>query len=566
MKVCRHVLVLGVVYALVQCAHGDEAEAEAKAEAKVAEDSGFKLPDVHFEFLETFQEKDIFENGWVLSQDTRYTGQVWKHEAHPGQAFMEDKALYTGEPHKHYGISKTLSEPFDFTGKDVVVQFETRWHNDLSCGGAYLKFLAHSEDFKGEELSESSPYVLMFGPDVCGDSVKKIHLIFRHQNPVTKEFEEKHCKKNVNVFEGKDKRTHLYTLVIKHADQSFQVFVDHKIAMQGKLTSEDDFKPTFNPPEEIDDPDDFKPEDWVDEAQIPDPEAVKPDDWDEEAPKRIPDPHATKPAGWRDDLPAQIPNPDEEKPDDWDEEEDGEWEAAPIANPECKSLPGCGQWIPPYIDNPDYKGKWTAPMIDNPDYQGIWAPKQIKNPHYFYQAKPSDNLPKIGAVAIEILANDVGVQFDNILIATDEAKVKEFAKATWEVKQPIEQERIAEGLKEKKKEERLKLLEDGGLLGFIQYGWEETLAVVMEYKVIAFSAIILVLGLMVQWCISGKKPANADHKKDDDSAKPEDDSKEEKEEKADTTEGDEDDGEDEDDKDGSKKEGQRVRRRTRRAE
>ena len=39
--------------------------------------------------------------------------------------------------------------------------------------------------------------------------------------------------------------------------------------------------PSVNPPKEIDDPDDKKPEDWVDEAKIDDPEATKPDDWDE---------------------------------------------------------------------------------------------------------------------------------------------------------------------------------------------------------------------------------------------------------------------------------------------
>ena len=45
----------------------------------------------------------------------------------------------------------------------------------------------------------------------------------------------------------------------------------------------------------IDDPNDSKPSDWVDEAQIVDPDATKPDDWDEDAPKKIPDMDATIP-------------------------------------------------------------------------------------------------------------------------------------------------------------------------------------------------------------------------------------------------------------------------------
>jgi len=31
--------------------------------------------------------------------------------------------------------------------------------------------------------------------------------------------------------------------------------------------------------------------------------------------------------------------------------------------------PGCGEWVPPKIKNPKYKGKWSAPIIDNPNYK-----------------------------------------------------------------------------------------------------------------------------------------------------------------------------------------------------
>ena len=37
----------------------------------------------------------------------------------------------------------------------------------------------------------------------------------------------------------------------------------------------EDFDPPVNPPKEISDPDDKKPEDWVDEQKIADPEATK---------------------------------------------------------------------------------------------------------------------------------------------------------------------------------------------------------------------------------------------------------------------------------------------------
>ena len=39
--------------------------------------------------------------------------------------------------------------------------------------------------------------------------------------------------------------------------------------------------------QEIDDPEDKKPEDWVEEAKIDDPNAKKPDDWDESAVTKV---------------------------------------------------------------------------------------------------------------------------------------------------------------------------------------------------------------------------------------------------------------------------------------
>lgn len=53
----------------------------------------------------------------------------------------------------------------------------------------------------------------MFGPDKCGEDYK-LHFIFRHKNPKTGEFEEKHAKKPDSDLRTyyTDKKTHLYTL------------------------------------------------------------------------------------------------------------------------------------------------------------------------------------------------------------------------------------------------------------------------------------------------------------------------------------------------------------------
>jgi Calreticulin family len=90
-------------------------------------------------------------------------------------------------------------------------------------------------------------------------------------------------------------------------NNTYDVLVNGNSLNRGNLL--EDFTPPVNPPAEIDDPEDKKPEDWVDASRIQDPDAKKPDDWDEDAPYEIIDEDAQKPEGWLDDEPLTIPDP-----------------------------------------------------------------------------------------------------------------------------------------------------------------------------------------------------------------------------------------------------------------
>merc|ERR1712232_203740 len=175
-----------------------------------------------------------------------------------------------------------------------------------------------------------------------------------------------------------DTFSHVYTLIIK-PDQSYQVLIDNVEKRSGNLVDDWDFLG----PKEIKDPNQSKPEDWVDEATIPDPEAVKPEGWD--------------------DIPQFIVDPDAEQPEDWDTELDGDWEA-------------------PLMPNPDYEGEWSAPMIPNPDYQGPWVHPMIPNPDYVHD----DHIYEFNTagVGIEIWQVKSGTIFDNILVTDDVAEAK----------------------------------------------------------------------------------------------------------------------------------------------
>ncbi|KAL9060497.1 MAG: hypothetical protein Q9162_000670 [Coniocarpon cinnabarinum] len=343
----------------------------------------------------------------------------------------EDKGLVLKDKAAHHAISSIFPKKIDNKGKTLVVQYETKLQDELQCGGAYMKLLKDTKALKQEEFSNASPYVIMFGPDKCG-TTNKVHFIFKHKNPKTGEYEEKHMTGAPSIVN--DKLSHLYTLVVK-PDNSFEVQIDGVSKKNGTLL--DDFSPSVMPPKEIDDPKDKKPDDWVDEAKIPDPEAKKPEDWDEDAPYEIPDEEAEKPDDWLDDEPQMIDDPEAEKPEDWDDEEDGDWQPPKVPNPKCQEASGCGEWKRPTKKNPDYKGKWSPPMIDNPAYQGVWKPRKIKNPDFF-EAKDVSAFEPIGALGIELWSMQANILFDNIYIGhsiDDATKIKE---ETWDIKSASE--------------------------------------------------------------------------------------------------------------------------------
>ena len=271
-------------------------------------------------FSETFQSEKIFvpDGSWTLSTQSKYYGQPVKvlptGENLPG--LETDLGLQLTQEMKHYGLASQFSEPIVVKGKGLFVQYEVKFIETFNCGGAYIKLLRESLPSL-DLLDSSTPYSIMFGPDKCG-ATNKVHFIVQYQNPIDKSWEEKHFNETIPVLSNK--HTHLYTLAI-HPDSSFEIYIDNKEAKRGHLLTH--LRPPINPDEMINDPEDKKPSDWVDEPEIDDPDAVKPDDWDESQPRKIVDPNATKPEGWLDDAPEEVPNPDVQKPEDWDDEQVG---------------------------------------------------------------------------------------------------------------------------------------------------------------------------------------------------------------------------------------------------
>merc|ERR1711896_87146 len=213
-----------------------------------------------------------------------------------------------------------------------------------------------------------------------------------------------------------DGTSHLYTLIVK-PDNTVRVEIDQEKIYEGSLMEDWELLK----PKKISDPDDKKPDDWVDDSMIDDPEDKKPDDWVEE--KRIVD-------------------ADAKKPEDWDDEEDGEWE-------------------PPMKDNPDYKGEWFVKRISNPAYKGIWSAREIDNPEY----KDDPNLylyEDFGFIGFDLWQVKGGAIFDNVIITDDVGEADKFAEK-WKALNAKEKElKDAADKEEKAKDEAEKKDDDKG--------------------------------------------------------------------------------------------------------
>ena len=180
-------------------------------------------------FVETFQSG---MGAWSLSSAADYAGQpVSLAAADLPAPFDQDKGLLLEKEMKRYGVAAPFASPLDVTDKPFVLQYEVELTGGLTCGGAYLKVLASTDELDVAKLDGETPYVIMFGPDKCGDT-NKVHFIFRHQNPVSGAWEEKHLKSPPSP--KTDKKAHVYTLVVR-PDNEYEIFIDGASQKKGSL-------------------------------------------------------------------------------------------------------------------------------------------------------------------------------------------------------------------------------------------------------------------------------------------------------------------------------------------
>jgi calreticulin len=330
-------------------------------------------------FKETFADGAKWKDRWVQSGAKKDGQSAGDFKLTAGEFYGDaeaDKGIQTAQDAKFYFLTAKAPKAFSNRGKKLVVQFSVKHEQNIDCGGGYIKLLPADTDQKA--FTGDSEYAIMFGPDICGTSTKRVHVIFTYKGKNLL------IKKDIKC--ESDRLTHVYTLIV-NPDNTYEVRIDGAKKESGSLFEDWEFLK----PKTIPDPNVSKPSDWVDNPKMDDPEDVKPADYD--------------------DIAKEIPDPDAAKPEDWDEESDGAWEAPKIPNPEFK-----GEWKPKQIKNPAYKGKWVQPEIANPEFE---ADDEV----YAF-----DNL---GAVGFDLWQVKAGTIFDNIIVTDSVKEAEDLLAATF---------------------------------------------------------------------------------------------------------------------------------------
>merc|ERR1719440_542533 len=293
--------------------------------------------------MSTWKESEGTQGKWALA-----TGKWFKDE-------KEDQGIQTGEDSKFFGVSAAF-DSFSNEGKELIVQYQAKYEKDVECGGGYLKIGPKMDD--QTKFGDPTVYNIMFGPDKCGYT-KRTHLIFNYKGKNVLK------KSDLDYKQEGEGTSHLYRMILK-PDNTVRVEIDEEKIYEGSIKDDWDVLK----PKEIDDPEDKKPSDWVEDSMMDDSEG--------------------------------------KKPDDWDDEEDGEWEA-------------------PMKDNPEFKGEWYVKRISNPAYKGFWEAKKIANPEYVDDDKVY-LYKDFSFIGFDLWQVKGGSIFDNIIITDDVAEADKFAE------------------------------------------------------------------------------------------------------------------------------------------
>lgn len=130
-------------------------------------------------FLEQFT--GDWQERWTPSEATKktavggetfsYVGKWSVEEPFKEVSIVGDKGLVAKDKATHHAISAPIAKPVNPKGKTLVVQYEAKFQKVGNCGGGYVKLLEEGA-LANKEFSDTTPWVIMFGPDLTCPGTK----------------------------------------------------------------------------------------------------------------------------------------------------------------------------------------------------------------------------------------------------------------------------------------------------------------------------------------------------------------------------------------------------------
>ncbi|XP_040846808.1 calreticulin-3 [Ochotona curzoniae] len=238
-------------------------------------------------FQEEFLDGERWRNRWVQSTNNSQFGHFRVSSGKFYGHKEKDKGLQTTQNGRFYAISARF-KPFSNKGKTLVLQYTVKHEQKMDCGGGYVKLFPADVDQRN--LSGQSQYYIMFGPDICGFDIKKVHVILHFKNQYHANKKSIRCK--VDGF------THLYALVLR-PDLSYDVKIDGQSIESGSVEYDWNLTSLKKMARSS-----VGPEDYAQGA------GDKSQDWE----KHFLDAGASEPSDWNSDLEADFPAPMLQKP------------------------------------------------------------------------------------------------------------------------------------------------------------------------------------------------------------------------------------------------------------
>ncbi|XVF29203.1 hypothetical protein REPUB_Repub15cG0100300 [Reevesia pubescens] len=143
-----------------------------------------------------------------MAREWIYTSGKWNRDPNK-------KGIQTSEDYKFYAISVEFPE---VNNKDntLVFQFSVKREQKLDYDGGYKKLL--SGDIDQKKFGGDTPYNIMFGPNICGYSTKKVHAILTYNGTNHLIKKEVPCET--------DQLTHVYIFVVP-SDATYSTLIDN---------------------------------------------------------------------------------------------------------------------------------------------------------------------------------------------------------------------------------------------------------------------------------------------------------------------------------------------------